>query len=121
MMPPVFELLNASSAVQALLGSSPLRVFPFGEAPEKTPYPYVTYQIIIGEPQNHLNQLPKNDKLGTQIDIWGDTADSALDVASVVRDALEPHAHMIGTGSTTRDPDTKSYRVRLDFDFFKER
>lgn len=124
MIPPVFQILSVDpTAIMYLGGDSgqPMRVFPFGEAPEKTLLPYVTYTIFSGIPQNTIDKTPQIDNLGTQIDIWAKTANSALDVAAAVRDALEPYAHMVGLGSTLRDPDTKNYRVRLDFDFFTER
>lgn len=121
MIPPIFQILSDDPAVTGFLGSNPLRIFPFSEAPENSLYPYATYTVIFGEPDNSLNDIPLIDKLNTQVDIWGSSAASVLDTAAAVRDALEPHAHMVGTGSMEREPETKSYRVRLEFDFFTER
>lgn len=121
MIPPVFPLLQESPAASALLGQNPLRVFPFDEAPEGVEYPYVTYTVFSGDPQNTMDKTPLIDKLSTQIDVWGNNHNSTLDVGAAIRDALEPYAHMVGLGSMIRDPETKSYRLRLDFDFFTER
>lgn len=121
MIPPLFAILKDNGAVTALLGENPLRVFPFDEAEEGVEYPYATYTVPTGEPQNTMDKIPQIDKLSTQVDVWGKTHASALDVAAAIRDALEPYAHMVGLGSMSRDPETKSYRVRLDFDFFTER
>lgn len=122
MVPDIYPILSNNSAVAALLcDSSICRIVPFGEAQEKIDYPYVTWFVPDGTPWNTLAKVPQGDELLTQVDIWGKTAASALDVAAAVRDALEPHAHMIGVGSMQKDPDTKTYRVRLDFNFFTER
>lgn len=121
MIPNIFPILSGSVPVTALVGSNPVRIFPFEEATEGVTYPYVTWTVITGTPANTLDKLPVIDYLSTQVDIWGKTSASALDVAAAVRDAIEPHAHMVGLGSMERDLETKSYRVRLDFDFFIER
>ena len=121
MIPPIVPLLAADATVTALLGSAPIRVYPFGEAPELQTYPYATWTVFSGNPQNQLGDVPDMDVIGTQVDIWGETASSALDVAAAIRDAIEPHAHMVGFGSTTREAETGHYRVRLEFDFFTER
>lgn len=121
MLPPVFTLLAASVPVTALVGSAPVRVFPAGQAPEKTPLPYCTWVLVAGIPQNQLGEAPLVDQLPVQIDVWAATYDAALDVAAAVRDTLEPHAHMTNVALPGRDPDTRNYRVTMQFDFFTER
>lgn len=118
MMPPLFHLLQASSPVKALLGANPLRVFPWGEAPEGTEYPYATYGVPSGTPENTLDSVPTVDRLLTQVDVWAKTGASCLDAAAAIRDEIEPKAHLISLGNLERDPETKSYRLRMDFDFF---
>jgi len=121
MIPDIFPILAAASGVTALVGTNPVRVFPFAEAPQSSTLPYVTWAVFSGDPQNAMDSVPQVDVLGAQIDVWGATATSTLDVAAAVRDALEPHAHMVGIGNMSRDSETKTYRIRLDFDFFTER
>lgn len=121
MIPDIFQAVSGNSGLTSLIGSAPVRFFPFGEAPEKTVYPYATYSVVNGLPQNTMDGPPQIDDLGTQIDVWAETADSCLDVAEALRDALEPLGHMTSIGNMERDPDTKSYRIRMDFDFFTER
>lgn len=118
MMPPVYQLLQADSAVTTLVGD---RVYPFGEAPEGVIYPYATYGVITGTPENTFDKPPVVDRLGTQIDIWALTAKSCLDAAEAIRDALENSAHMISISNMDRDTETKSFRYRLEFDFFTNR
>jgi hypothetical protein len=118
MMPPVFEVLSASTAVKAKLGNPPnMRLFPFGEADQNTTKPYVTWQLLTGVPENYLGQLPDADSYRIQLDIWAATQVSANQTAEAVRDAIEPHAYLLNSGGTTRDPETRNYRYMLDVEF----
>lgn len=128
MIPPLFPILSAAPGVTALLGASPnTRVYPFGEAPAKIIYPYVTWQIISGTPEIYLGQRPDIDDVRVQLDCWGDGgagkngASSVNSVADAVRDVLEEYGYMVDFGSTERDPDTVSYRYRMDFEFWTHR
>lgn len=122
MIPPVFEVLSASATVKAHLGTPPkMRLFPFGEATQDTIKPYATWQLISGVPANYLNQRPDMDDFRAQIDVWALTQSSAIAVAQAIRDAIEPHAHIVNAGNTTRDPETKNYRYMIDVEFFTER
>lgn len=122
MMPPVFAVLSASTPVTVLLGSPPnMRLFPFGEANQDTVKPYATWQLISGIPSNYINQLPDVDDFRIQIDIWAATMASALSVAQAIRDAVEPHAHIVNAGNATRDTETRTYRYMIDAEFFTER
>lgn len=121
-MPPVFSAVSASSAVKALIGAPPgMRFFPFGDANQNTAKPYATYQIISGVPENYLGQLPDADGFRIQIDVWAETQASANHVAQAIRDAVEPYAYMVNSGGTSRDPETKTYRYMLDFEFQESR
>ena len=121
MIPPVFAILNASSVVKNLLGASPLRVFPWGAAPQTTAKPYATYTVYNGLPENSLSDTPDMDALSTQIDVWAESVDSCLAVAEAVRNVIEPYAHLTSFSSISPDEDTELFRQRMDFDFFTER
>lgn len=118
MIPEIFPILSGSIAVTTIFGTTPVRIFPWGEAPERVTYPYATYGVFNGNPENYLNQVPDVDMLGTQIDIWAKTGASCINGAIAIRNALEPTSHMVSISSMTRDPETKSYNIRLDFDCF---
>lgn len=117
----IFTILNASTPVKAILGSNPLRVFPWGEAPERVTKPYATYGVYNGNPQNTMDTPAEIDIDGTQIDIWAETASSCLNAANAIRAALETYAHCVSTQNDNKDPETKLYHSRLEFDFFTER
>ncbi len=120
-MEPVFALLNASSPVKALLGTSPLRAWPFGDAPEEGERPYATWSVLTGLPQNRMDSAPDTDAHTVQVDIWAETAASCRACYAAVRDALEPAGHMTNFALAERDQDTKLYRARMEFDFFTAR
>jgi hypothetical protein len=120
MMPPLFQALSTDAGVTALLGAGALcRVYDAGEAPQGAQYPYATWQTISGNPENYLGDRPNIDQLRVQVDCWSKASmTQASQVADAVRYALESRGHQVDFGSTERDPDTGSYRYRMDFDFW---
>lgn len=64
MIPPVFTLLAATPAVTAIVGTSPVRIYPAGNIPEVTGadpnanLPCVTWQTIAGHVENFLADAP---------------------------------------------------------------
>lgn len=121
MFAPIFSTCMASAAVRALLGEQPLRLFPFGEAPEGVQKPYATWQGIGGAPELNINQSPEIDNFGLQVDVFAATASDARDVILALRDAIEPHAHITRWGGESKDPSTGSYRVSFDVDWWVPR
>lgn len=121
MIPPIFPILSSDSAVKAILGSNPVRVYPFGEAEQGVTKPYAVWQNIAGSPENYLGDLPDADSYTAQIDIYADTSGSALDAAMAIRDALEPVAYVTSLGNTSRDSDTRDYRYSMSVDFIVNR
>lgn len=121
MIADIFPLLAANPAVTALVGTNPVRIFPFANAPQETEKPYVTYGTYNGIPQNYLDRVPDVDNLGTQINIWAESANDCLDLSIAIRDTLEPYGHMTSFQSLTRDPETQLFTAQLEFDFWKNR
>lgn len=121
MIPSLFTILNDNNTVKGLLGSSPLRVFPWGEAPPNVTKPYATYGVFSGNPVNTMGETPQIDIDGTQVDVWGLTGSSVLSVANAIRNALQTYAHMTSYENSGRDEETKLFHCRMDFDFFTSR
>lgn len=119
--PSLFQILNSSSAVKAILGSSPLRVFPYGEAKQNTAKPYAVYTVYNGTPENYLTNAPDIDNHGTQIDIFAETGAVCEQAFRAIRDAVEPYAHMTNFSAPQRDFDTQLVTCRLEFDFWEQR
>ncbi|WKT59107.1 DUF3168 domain-containing protein [Microbulbifer thermotolerans] len=115
--PPVFPLAVASADVTSLLGASPTRLYPFGEAPQGVKKPYAVWQIIGGIPENYIDRAPDADNYSVQVDVYADRSADAQNVALALRDAYEPHAHITSWNGDGRDPDTNNYRISFDLDF----
>ncbi len=121
MYPPIFQICAASTAVKAKIGASPVRLYPFGLAPQGVALPYVVWQPIIGSPENYLGDLPDIDKHSLQIDVYAATETSARDTAKALRDAIEPVAYVVAWRGESTDPDTQNKRFSFDVDWHVKR
>lgn len=121
MFPPVFALANASAAVKAVFGTSPLRIWPFGEARTDPSKPYVVWQSIGINPENYLGQVPDADFMPTQIDVYADTASAARNGAQALRDLYQLHGYVTVQREWPREVGTNLYRYQLDVDFWQPR
>lgn len=120
---PIFEALAVDTSLQTLLGGAEFRCYQFGEAPQACKTPFVVWQLVNGEPINALNELPTMDFLEIQVDVYGPEHEPAVarECAAFVRDALEPHGHIVHWIGESRDPDTREYRVAFEMDWFLDR
>jgi len=122
MIPPIFPIASSSTAVTALIGSPPnMRMYSFGEALQTTTKPYVVWQTVGGGPENYLGDLPNADSYTVQVDVYGDTSVSVVNVARALRDALEPVSYITAWGNTARDLETRYYRYSFTVDFLVDR
>jgi len=95
--PPVFAALNVP-AVRAFVGSSPVRVYQNGHAPEGVAKPYIVWQIVSGNPVNNLSDDPEMDD--ARVRVWSYTdptagTAAARNLALAVRTALEAVTHVV--------------------------
>lgn len=121
MFPPIFQVCAADAGVTAVLGTNPVRLYPFGEAPQGVQKPYAVWQTIGGLPANYINQRPDIDMFSLQLDVYGDTAASVRSAAMALRDSIEPNAHIVRWGGESRDAETNSYRYSFDVDWWNHR
>lgn len=123
MTAPIFTVCSADTGVQSLLEdtSGILRLFLFGDAPQGEQAPYAVWQVVYGSPENYISGVPDIDSYGIQIDVYASEASVARDVAKALRDAIEPHAHIVGWNGESRDPSTRRYRVTFTVDWFVSR
>lgn len=121
MYPPVFATCSADGGVTATFGSSPCRVYPFGEAPQNVTKPYCVWQVISGLPENYLAGTPDMDSYSIQFDVYSDTATGSREGAEAIRDAIETDCHITGWQGESRDPDTNNYRFTFGADWFVTR
>src|SRR5690606_20888435 len=105
--PAVFSYASASTAVKALLGSSPVRFWPFDVAPGPgSPgygLPYATHQGVYGTPENTLSCSPDADLHGLQIDVYGTTVTQCRSVVETLRSAMEPHGYVVSLDGESWD------------------
>lgn len=113
MFPPLFATCEGNAGVKAIFGTSP-RIFPHGIADQNTPKPYAVFQIITGDPENYLGQLPDIDGYLTQVDVYATTPQVAANGAQAIRDALEPVAYVQSWRGQFKDPDTSLFRYGFD-------
>lgn len=124
MLPPVFQLLKASAAVRSIVGSNPPRIWRHGAVPETVPTPirdaYVTWLCFL-TPENQLSGTPPTDRGTVQLDCYHPDDKGIVDLATAVRDALEPYGHMTSTPFDGKEAESKLFRMSLQFDIFVNR
>ncbi|NWA25509.1 DUF3168 domain-containing protein [Pseudomonas gingeri] len=113
MFAPINAVCAKDAGVIALLGM-PMRLYPFGDAPQDGQKPYAVWQTIGGSPENYLAGRPDVDGYRLQVDVYAATGPSARAVAKAIRDAIELHAYITRWGGDGRDPATKNYRYSFD-------
>ena len=122
MTPPIFKVCNESPEAQALLNSGGVtRLLPFGQADQNTAKPYAVWQIVSGAPENYLAGTPDIDSYTVQIDVYAVSGASARAVAAALRDAIEPHAHIVSWRGESKDESTGNIRFSFDADWFVPR
>ena len=121
MYAPIFAVCAANPAVTALLGVLPVRIYPFGEAPEGVSKPYVVWQTVGGSPENYLSHRPDIDALSLQVDVYGCSVTQTRDVAKAIRNAIELKANIVRWGGDSHDPATTTYRYSFDVDWLVPR
>ena len=122
MYPPIFEVCAQSPGAAALLGQNPMRFWPFGDAPqENLAYPYAVWQLVTGSPENYITGLPDIDQYTVQVDVYALSANVARTVAQALRDAIEPHAHIVAWRGEAVERETRNYRLSFDSEWFNPR
>lgn len=121
MFPPIFQVAAADPGVTALIGTGPVRLYPFGEAPEGVLLPYAVWQLVSGSPENYLAGRPDMDGFTLQVDVYAATGASARAVGAALRDSIELRAHITRWGGESKDEATGRYRLSFDVDWLTPR
>jgi hypothetical protein len=125
MIPPIFTYASASIAVKALIGTSPVRFWPFASAPQPGQplyaLPYAVWQLVYGQPENYLGDLPDTDQAGIQVDAYAPTVTAARAVLMALRDAFEPFGYVVAYNGEEKDQPTGLYRASLTVEFWTDR
>lgn len=126
MYPPIFPLINASSAVKALIGSNPVRFYQWGKAPQNVTKPYAVWRIASGDPENFINERPKTDNFTVQVDIYESPSnkngtEKVRSIAAAIRDAIEEDCYITSWLGESRDPDTQNFHFAFQCDWIVNR
>ena len=124
MTAPIFKLLNESDEVKSFLQTgNKLRAYEFGLAPDAPVKPYLVWQDISGDPQNHLDCPANTDHVTIQIDIYTLVPDQLRLIREAARKALELDNSCTVTSlrGNEREPITKLYRTGFDSNWFLDR
>lgn len=118
MLPPIYTILSAASAVSAIVGN---RIYPHADAPLDVTAPYVTWFIVSAPPEIHLSGTPTHDRFTVQVDCWHPTSAGVTALASAARAALEAQCNVTNLMLNQRDPETRLYRLAVQLDYFLNR
>lgn len=121
----VYAILSVHTGLTALVGA---RVYPL-VAPQNTGKPYVTYQLVAGDPLHTLGTDPGDGEALYQVDCWATDNPGAIAVAAQVKAALKDYTgepagvtvdRIVGPEDqrSEYEPDTKLFRRSLDFRIF---
>lgn len=120
MFPKVFRTIH-TPAVAVIVGD---RIGRYGFVKQTEQRPYITWQIISGQPFDNLSSAPTGDFTTVQIDCYcgGENADGQVEaLATAVRAALDAGLICNRLVVNNRDPDTGLFRVGMEADFIDQR
>lgn len=124
-LPSLASIVAASAAVKAIIGTSPVRFYPLGAAPQGVAAPYVTQQVIDSAPENTLSELPATDATRVQLSCWSDNTGTGVTsvqaLALALRDAIEPYHHILAIRDLGRDFETQRWRIDIDVQVWNHR
>lgn len=115
MLPNLYQILSNNTTVNTIISG---RVYRHGSAPQMTEKPFIIWQLTSGSPENTLGNIPDIDSLSIQVDCYHQTDAGVIELATAVRDTLEPLAHMTGIPVDQREDETRLYRMTLEFDWW---
>lgn len=120
--PAVYLWLRDDPTVTSLIES---RIYRHGEAPQNVVAPYVTWAVVVGTPENALDENPRIDRFLVQVDCWSENTGSGsrgvVTLATAVRNALEPYGYCTDIGTDERDTETRRWRLSMTWSLWNHR
>lgn len=113
---PIYRICAANTDVTDLVQSgSELRIYEFGTPIAELMTPYAIWQVISGEPLNHVDTPAKTDHITVQIDVYDTDTKRCRSAARAIRSALEAsRCYTERLHTSGRETDSKLYRVGFD-------
>ena len=109
----LFAILDVTQ-VRTEFGT-PVRIYPFGDAPPNVVRPYVVHQLVAGTPLNCIDEPPPMDDERIQFSVWGDADTQVAAAAKALRTQLQQYGYINSYSDAGRDPETKRYGIILDW------
>ena len=116
---PIYRNLNASAELKAIL--NPTKQVFEDVAPNKTPLPYIVWQTISGQANNHLDEPANFDDTQFQLMVYDSDLNRAYEVKELARKALERLCWINNPALSVRDNEAKLYGRGFDANWILER
>ena len=116
---PIFRTLKVDAAVSALIDVN-TRLYE-DVAPHKTPTPYIVWQTISGQANNHLDCPSNLDDTQYQLMVYASDAKTAYELRDLCRKALENRSWINNPSINQYETDTKLYARGFDANWILER
>jgi len=116
---PIFRTLKVDAAVSALIDVN-TRLYE-DVAPYKTPTPYMVWQAISGQANNHLDCPSNLDDTQYQLMVYASDAKTAYELRDLCRKALENRSWINNPSINQYETDTKLYARGFDANWILER
>lgn len=116
---PIFRTLKVDAAVSALIDVN-TRLYE-DVAPHKTPTPYIVWQTISGQANNHLDCPSSLDDTQYQLMVYASDAKTAYELRDLCRKALENRSWINNPSINQYETDTKLYARGFDANWILER
>lgn len=109
---PVHRTLKENLPLAALINVND-RVFE-DVAPQGTSAPYIVWQTISGQANNHLDAPASFDDVQFQIIVYATHVKRAYEIREAIRTALEPQVWIMNPQINNYETDTKLYARGFD-------
>ena len=119
MILPIYRTLAADPAIKAVLNPE-IQIFE-DVAPHKTPLPYIVWQTISGQANNHLDEPANFDDMQFQLMVYDSDLKRAYQLKELARKALERLCWINNPALSVRDNEAKLYGRGFDANWILER
>lgn len=109
---PIHRTLKADAALSALINVD-AKVFE-DVAPQGTSAPYIVWQTISGQANNHLDAPANFDDVQFQIIVYATHVKRAYEIRDAIRAALENHCFILNPSINQYDNEAKLYGRGFD-------
>ena len=116
---PIYRALKADIDLAALIDVESKAFEDI--APHGTTAPYIVWQTISGQSNNHLDEPANFDNMQYQVMVYDTNARKASEIRDAVRVALEKHSWILNPSISQHDSKAKLYGRGFDANWILER